>query len=134
MGIINQSELDKKMGVTIDPNSVPRYDGVQQGAMEANFVHQSDTQILTSGRGQQGVGEVDKRGIPGEDFSGSGTVISVSDAPPLQQELEPEHPVPQVQKSVAPAPVAQQSVVPGPQPVAAPKTATELLISMGLIK
>lgn len=91
MAIVRASDIDAQMGRHIDPKSVPTHIGGSQGAMEANFVAQSDHQIIDRGYGQKGATVVEGRG-PRNDLFGSATIISVNDAPPLEAAHEPPPP------------------------------------------
>lgn len=102
MAIVNMKDLDAQMGRTIDPNSVPKHDGGSQGAMEANFVAQSDTVIREAGAGRYGGQVFDSRELDRNDHYGSQTVISLNEAPPLLDKHEPPPPVIPVIPGLAP--------------------------------
>jgi hypothetical protein len=114
MTIVNASQVDTAMGQYVDPRSVPKHIGGSRGAMEENFVAQSDKQIVDQGAGRRGAAEINPNELPDRRFYGSATVISVNDAPPLEPAHEPPPQVP-----VAPAPTEPRSVA-------------ELLARMGL--
>lgn len=118
MTILTEAELKRRMGMTIDPNSVPRHDGGDLGCMEAKIEKGSDTRVVEKGHGRRGTavfepGELGEQGIPG--FYGSATVISVKD----------DRPIPETAKKAPPAPQVQSTVVRSPE---------ELLAMMGLTK
>lgn len=97
MTIVNMRDVDGQMGRTIDPRSIPKHDGATQGAMEANFVAQSDTQVQDRGGGRTGAAVFDARDVGQEGYFGSGTIISLNEAPPLEAKMEPPLPkVPEV--------------------------------------
>ena len=92
MTIIDTKDLDRRMGMTIDPNSIPRHDGGDLGCMEGVIQRGSETRIDAQGNGRRGavVFSADELGDPR--FFGSSTVISVKDQPPLPAELDPKKP------------------------------------------
>jgi len=91
MTIITQAELDKAMGAKVDAAELAsRKVGGSQGAMEAQFVAQTDDVRLHHGAGNRGGAVYDGRELPPSNHYGSGTIISVNDAPPLHDVLEPE--------------------------------------------
>ena len=113
MTILTEADLNRRMGMTIDPNSIPRHDGGDLGCMEGVIQRGSDTRVDAQGNGRRGaaVYSADELGDPR--FFGSATVITVSDQPPLPAELAPAKP--------APAPTK-------------PRSPQELLAMMGLTK
>lgn len=82
MTIIDQKELDRQMRRVIDPNSVPRHNGGDQGCMEGRIRGGSDESLQESGYGRRGGSEVDPRSLGDERFYGSASVISLKDLPP----------------------------------------------------
>ncbi len=107
MTIINVNDLDKRMGQQIDPNSVPRHDGGDQGVMEGIIERGTDARAVHQGTGHHGAAVFDEREVGDNMFFGSKTIISVNDAPPLPEKFEPKAPgaqVPQVQGAKLPMP------------------------------
>ncbi len=103
MAIIKASDLDRQMGMQIDPNSVPRHDGGDPGAMQGVIAagsehHRQASQELRRGSLVYAEKELGERG-----FFGSQTVISVSASEQLDAKLDPD---------------AGKPVVPGQPPVA----------------
>lgn len=113
MGIIKASDLDKAMATGIDPHSIPQHNGGAQGVMQGQFVPQSDTVQMDQGHGRRGAAVYDGSELPQTGFYGSGTVISVNDAPPIEAEHEPK-----------PAVVVADK----------PRSAADILASLGLKK
>ncbi len=99
MTIIDQKELDRRMSQTIDPNSVPKHDGGDLGAMQGVIARGSEDISTERGAGKRGAAVYALNEV-GPQMSGSATVISVNDAPPLPAKMDPAKPAP------APAPVA----------------------------
>lgn len=125
MTIINAKDLDQQMGRTIDPNSVPRHNGADQGVLQ-----EIDQAIVERGGGRRGAAVFSEREV-GEQFVGSKTVISVNDAPPIPEQMDPRAQAAKKVAAVAPpmpppaaaAPVAQR-----------PRSPQEVLAAMGLAK
>jgi hypothetical protein len=113
--ILTEAELKRRMGMTIDPNSVPRHDGGDLGCMEGQIEKGSETRVVEQGHGRRGteVYAADELGDPR--FYGSATVISIKD----------DRPLPQATKKAPPAPQVESTVVRSP---------AELLAMMGLTK
>jgi len=133
MTVISSKQLDAQMGRTIDPASIPKHEGATKGAMQAVVPNQTDHIEVSKGHGQRGSAIYNANEIPQKGFYGSSTVISVNDAPPLEEGLEPA-PIP------VPKDPSQQLVVPKPKAVAPAiemhplrqQSAIELLARMGL--
>ncbi len=126
MTIINAKDLDDQMGRHIDPNSVPKHDGTGTGHMQAIVQRGSEQVTQEQGAGRYGAPMFTEEEVGKQDFFGSQTIISVNDAPPLPQQMDPL-------KKPMPLPVVP--VMPAAPPVAArPLTAAELLARMGLRK
>lgn len=91
MTIISAKDLDRDMGRHIDPNSVPKHDGAGHGHMEAIIDHGTDLRMQSSQLGNRLGSEVlNGREVGGDRFYGSATIISVNDAPPLQDQHDPD--------------------------------------------
>ncbi len=136
MVIINSKDLDAQMGRSIDPASIPKHDGASQGAMQAIIPNRTDHIEVSKGHGQRGTAIYNANEIPAKGFYGSSTVISVNDAPPLEEGLEPKPaPVPgmpeDMQKLVVAKPVTPKSATTA-LPVARQLSAAELLARMGM--
>ncbi len=127
MTIVNSNELDAQMGRHIDPNSVPKHDGGDVGHMQGVIARGSEHIIVEQGGGKRGAAVYDAQEVGKQDFYGSQTIISVNDAPPLPQQMDPiKKPItlPVVPMPVqAPAAAAKQ-----------PMTSAQLLAMMGLKK
>jgi hypothetical protein len=132
MTIINASDLDRDMGRHIDPNSVPKHDGADQGHMQAIIDHGTDMRLQSSQLGNKVGTEVfDPSQVGGDRFYGSATIISVNDAPPLMDQRDPDvvivkpMPVPAMPGrpgAPMPAPSAPVSqIAPKPPPFVFPK-------------
>ena len=105
MTVIKASDIDARMGRTIDPSSVPKHVGGSQGAMEPNFVAQSDQIIHEAGGGRFGAQVFEASELARNDHFGSQTIISLNEAPPLLDKHEPP-PIPApIIPVVAPPPV-----------------------------
>lgn len=127
MAVINSRDLDARMGQNVNPNSVPRFDGTGQGAMQAHIMAGSEQHHQGRQIAREGAMVYDASDLPGNDQYGT-TVISVNDAPPLLDQHDPvaiaaaaqarARAVPvQVLPKVVPKPLAQ---VPAPPPAPAP--------------
>lgn len=92
MGIVNSKDLDQAMASGVDVRSIPQHDGGSQGVMQGQFVPQSDQVLVDQGHGKRGAAVYDGRELPPGNHYGSGTVISVNDAPPLEAAMEPKKP------------------------------------------
>ncbi len=125
MTVVRMSDIDAQMGRVIDPNSVPKHVGGSQGAMEPNFVAQSDQVIREAGAGRYGGQVFDARELERNDHFGSQTVISLNEAPPLEAKHEPPAPSPPVIPVVAPAPVLTM-----PAPRAGSRSIAQLMASL----
>ncbi len=90
MTVVRMSDVDAQMGRSIDPNSVPKHIGGSQGAMEANFVAQSETQLREQGAGRYGAEVYDSREVAPNNHFGSQKIISLNEAPPLEAKMEPK--------------------------------------------
>jgi hypothetical protein len=88
MTVINSRDLDERMGRGVDPGRVPVHTGGSQGAMEGNFVAQSDRVEVQQGHGARGSLVYDARELHPTGYYG-GTIVSVSDAPPVEQAMDP---------------------------------------------
>lgn len=145
MTIISVRDLDNQMGRTIDPNSVPKHDGASLGSMEADIQRGPNNETVQQGAGRFGGTVVDRESVGGGDrFYGSTTIISLKEAPPLQDKHDPDVVVLQA----APIPVARPKAPPfifpkvvAKPPVAMPvappvpvRTPDALLRQMGLKK
>lgn len=131
MTIINTSDLDNQMGRHIDPNSVPKHDGTGTGHMQAIVQRGSEQVTQEQGAGRYGAPMFSESEVGKQDFFGSQTIISVNDAPPLMEQMDPlkKFVVPPMPVKVPVPVVAAKPAVPGK-----PRTAAELLASMGLGK
>lgn len=118
MTVVNMKDLDAQMGRTIDPNSVPKHVGGSQGSMEPNFVAQSDLRIQEQGAGRLGAAVHDARELTGNHLYGSQTIISLNEAPPLEDKMEPKDPSAEAMKKAA-AIAGVPKPVPVPVPVVA---------------
>lgn len=121
MTIIKTSDLDKQMGMQIDPNSVPRHDGGDLGAMRGQIAPGSEhirrgTQELRRGSLVYSERELGERG-----FFGSQTVINVNASEELDERLDPTKDAPVAQAAV-PAPTP-----PPASPVNAARTPAAIL-------
>jgi len=127
MPIISAKDLDTQMGRGVDPASVQQTAGGSQGAMEARFQTQGGIVEQPAGHGQRGTLVYDPSELPGgKGFYGSGTVISVNDAPPLDAVLEPERmPAPEM-------PAALVAQAPAQAAPARPRSAADILAQYGL--
>lgn len=114
MTILTEAELQRRMGMTIDPNSIPRHDGGDLGYMEGVIQRGSDTRVVEQGKGRRGTEVYDAAELGDPRFYGSATVISVKDQPPLPEQMDPK-------KVEPPAPVK-------------PRSPAELLAILGLSK
>ncbi len=118
---ISQEELDRQMGRQIDPNSVPTHIGGDHGAMEGVIRRGSEHLIEEQGAGKYGVPVFNERDVGGNDFFGSQTIISISEAPPLNPVMEPKPQAPKpVVKPIVPVgmPAALAAVMGTLKPVA----------------
>ncbi len=137
--IIDIKDLDAQMGRHIDPNSVPKHDGGDIGHMQAVIQRGSEQIIVEQGGGKFGAAVMSEQEVGKQDFYGSQTIISVNDAPPIPEQMDPlkKMPMPAMPTLVvpqAPAPVLRP-VAPVPVPGAKKvMTTAELLKSMGLAK
>lgn len=126
MTIINVNDLDAQMGRHIDPNSVPKHDGTGTGHMEAVIQRGSEQVTQEQGAGRFGAPMYAEQEVGGQDFFGSKTIISVSDAPPLPTQMDP------IKKPVTLPVMPPMSAAPAIP--TRPLTAAELLARMGLKK
>jgi hypothetical protein len=152
MTIVSVSDLDGQMGRHIDPNSIPRHDGADQGHMEAHIPRGPDNAVVERGEGRYGATIVDRESVGGGDrFYGSTTIISLKEQPPLMDKRDPDvvvvpppfapKPVvkapafvfPKAPPETAPAPVAAAPVAPKTVPMQT-RTPDALLRQMGLKK
>jgi hypothetical protein len=142
---ISKAELDRRMGMVVDPNSIPRHDGADQGVMQGAIRRGSEVLIEEQGHGKRGTEVYDQRELNGNNYFGSQTVISLNEAPPLIEKQDPrlrekalaeEAAAKAAAKlaALAPpppaAPVAQAPVAAAPRP----RSPEELLAAMGLGK
>jgi hypothetical protein len=137
MTIISAKDVDQQMGTTIDPNSVPKHNGGDQGVMQGRFLPQSESVVVESGYGRRGTEVVSSGEVPQQGFYGSGTVISLNEAPPLSDKLEPKRPVPLMPgQDLTPAPLPGSAIVPLPPPAPIPPPASTVaaLARLGLLK
>jgi hypothetical protein len=130
MTIISAKDVDQQMGTKIDPNSVPTHNGGDQGVMQGRFLPQSESVVVESGYGRRGAAVVSGGEVPQQGFYGSGTVISLNEAPPLSDKLEPKRPVP-LMPGQAPAPAATTAPA---VPIPPPASTTAALARLGLLK
>lgn len=124
MTVVSAKDIDAQMGKGVDPNSLPTHTGGSHGAMQARFLAQAEHVDLPAGYGQRGASEANVRELPDANHYGSGTVISLSEAPPLLDKMEPKRP--DVMPMPGPAPATT------PVPVA--QTAQQVIAKMGLFK
>jgi hypothetical protein len=139
--IIDSKDLDAQMGRHIDPNSVPRHDGGDIGHMQAVIQRGSEQIIVEQGGGKFGAAVLHEQEVGKQDFYGSQTIISVNDAPPIPEQMDPlkKMPMPKMPPLAAPPVAAATPALRPVAPVAAPgakkvMTTAELLKSMGLAK
>jgi hypothetical protein len=130
MTIISAKDVDQQMGTKIDPNSVPKHNGGDHGVMQGRFLPQSESVVTESGYGRRGTEVVSGGEVPQQGFYGSGTVVSLNEAPPLAEKLEPKRPVPPM-PGQAPAPAA--SAAPA-APIPPPASTTAALARLGLLR
>jgi hypothetical protein len=154
MTIINTSDLDAQMGRHIDPNSIPRHNGGDQGVMQGVIQRGSDTQIQDRDQGRYGTEVFSEAEVGGNNHYGSRTIITLNEAPPLLDQRDPDvvvvptpampvsqaaprpppflfpkaPPRPAQQAPPAPTAVAPAAPAPAPMPVSL------LLAQMGLKK
>ena len=144
MTVLNSKDLDAQMGRYIDPNSVPRHNGGDSVHMQPVIARGSEHVTEEQGAGRYGAAMFSEQEVGGQDFFGSKTIISVSDAPPLMKEHDPvKKPItlPVVPMPLAMMPMPAVPVVPVVKAVAlvakqAPsvRSAAEMLAAMGLNK
>lgn len=88
MTVISSKDLDRAMGQGVDPRSIPQHNGGEQGVMPGHFLPGTDTRIVQQGHGARGAPVYDANELPPTGFYG-GTVVSVSDAPPVEPAMDP---------------------------------------------
>jgi hypothetical protein len=89
MTVIKASEVDRQMGMQIDPNSVPRHDGGDPGAMRGVIAPGSEHQRQSSQELRRGSLVYSEKELGERGFFGSQTVISVNAAEELDAKLDP---------------------------------------------
>ena len=115
MPVINSRDLDARMGQSINPNSVPRYDGAEQGVMQGVIRAGSEQHHQGAQIAREGSAVFNARDLPGGERGGT-TIISVNEAPPLLNEHDPAA---QAAKARAvPVEVNKPLPPPKPQPMA----------------
>lgn len=119
MPVINSSDLDARMGQHVNPNTVPRFDGTGQGAMQAVIRAGSEQHHQGAHIAREGAAVYNARDLPGGSVGerGGTTVISVNDAPPLLDQHDPA--VIAAKARATPVQVNKPLPAPKPQPVAA---------------
>jgi hypothetical protein len=153
MTIISSKDLDAQMSRQIDPNSVPKHIGGDQGVMQGVINRGTDAQEIHQGAGRDGAAVYNESEVGGQFFYGSKTIISVNDAPPLPDKFEPKpaapKPVVAAFKAATPGALspalmsalarrsAQPVAAPAPAPAPAPSitpASLDMIKRMGLLK
>jgi hypothetical protein len=73
----------------VDPTTIPKHNGGDQGCMEARIRAGTDTRIAEAGYGRRGAPVFESNELGDARFYGSATVISLNEQPQLPQEIAP---------------------------------------------
>jgi hypothetical protein len=135
MGIVSSRELDQRMGLVIDPNSVPKHNGGSQGVMQAQIRRGSDDTVQSAQATHRGAPVYDSRELGQTGFYGSATVVSTHQLQALDRDLDPNLPktpkrMPIVQ--VPGQPIVQHGAPQAQQQPAVQRSTNDILRGMGL--